>query len=103
MRLMEKLKYLAGYGGETPPGFEPHYVYILTCRDRKTYTGCSKNLEERLRRHQEGLISFTASRLPIKLAFSAWFPNKYLAYKFEKYLKSGSGRAFLKRHLLDPK
>ncbi len=24
--------------------------------------------------------------------------NKYTAYNFEKYFKSGSGRAFLKKH-----
>ena len=29
------------------------------------------------------------------------FEDKYTAYNFEKYLKSGSGRAFLKKHLVD--
>lgn len=26
------------------------------------------------------------------------FKDKYLAFNFEKYLKSGSGRAFIKKH-----
>jgi len=28
------------------------------------------------------------------------FPNKYESFDFEKYLKSGYGRAFTRKHLL---
>ncbi|TRZ64951.1 MAG: GIY-YIG nuclease family protein, partial [Spirochaetia bacterium] len=28
------------------------------------------------------------------------FNDKYKAFEFEKYLKSGSGRAFINKHLL---
>ncbi|MEK7192479.1 MAG: GIY-YIG nuclease family protein [Patescibacteria group bacterium] len=78
-----------------------YYVYILKCSDKETYTGCTENIEERLERHNKGYVPATASRLPAELIFYSAFQSKYTAYNFEKYLKSGSGRAFLKKHLLD--
>ncbi len=77
-----------------------YYVYILICKDRKPYTGCTSNLKDRLKRHESGNISATKNRLPIKLVIYLAFTDKYKAFNFEKYLKSGSGRAFLKRHFL---
>ena len=69
-------------------------VYILKCSDNTYNTGCTSNLKERIDRHEEGYISYTASRLPISLEFHCVFPDKYKAFNFEKYLKSGSGKAF---------
>ena len=76
-----------------------HYVYSLKCRDGY-YVGCTENINERLYRHQKGQVPATANRLPISLEFYFAIPNKYSAFEFEKYLKSGSGRAFVKRHLV---
>ncbi|MEO9474404.1 MAG: GIY-YIG nuclease family protein [Cyclobacteriaceae bacterium] len=75
-------------------------VYILKCADNSYYTGCTSNLEERLKRHSDGHVSYTKSRLPTEVVVTTIFPDKYKAYAFEKYLKSGSGRAFSKRHFL---
>jgi len=75
------------------------YVYILQCSDGKFYTGCTSNLEERLERHQNGHVSFTKSRLPVNLLTFTAFTDKYKAFEFEKYLKSGSGRAFATKRL----
>lgn len=77
-----------------------HIVYILKCADGKPYTGCTENLKERLQRHMSGYVPATLGRRPVKLANYIVFSNKYKAFKFEKYLKSGSGRAFIKKHLL---
>ncbi len=77
-----------------------HYVYILLCSDGKPYTGCTNNLKDRLNRHGKGQVSTTASRLPVKLVTYFAFSNEYTAFNFEKYLKSGSGRAFIKKHSL---
>ncbi|MCL4352940.1 GIY-YIG nuclease family protein [Patescibacteria group bacterium] len=75
-----------------------HYVYILLCLDEKTYIGSANDLKDRIRRHQSGYIPATKNRLPIKLIAYFAFRDEAKARNFEKYLKSGSGRAFLKRH-----
>ncbi len=74
------------------------YVYVLQCKDGP-YTGCTFDLKERLVRHKKGQVPATAKRLPIELTAYFAFKNKLTAFEFEKYLKSGSGRAFLKKHL----
>ncbi|MBK7407520.1 MAG: GIY-YIG nuclease family protein [Saprospirales bacterium] len=78
------------------------FVYILKCSDGKPYVGYTSNLKARLQRHQNGDVKFTAKRRPLVLSCCTAFPNKYQALAFEKYLKSGSGRAFAKRHYLRP-
>ena len=75
-----------------------YYVYVLDCADGKPYIGYTANLKERLSRHRKGQVRFTCERLPIKLRCAFAFRDQYKALSFEKYLKSGSGRAFAKRH-----
>lgn len=77
-----------------------YYVYLLKCSDKRTYVGCTDNLKSRIDRHNKGAIPATVKRLPIELIAYFAFENKYIAYNFEKYLKSGSGRAFLNKHLI---
>ena len=74
-----------------------YYVYSLKCKDGY-YVGCTDDLKDRIDRHQKGQVPATAKRLPIELDFCFAINNKYKAFKFEIYLKSGSGRAFIKRH-----
>lgn len=68
------------------------------CSDRKTYSGCTDDLKDRVDRHTKGQVPATEERLPVKLISYFAFSDKYIAYNFEKYLKSGSGRTFLKKH-----
>ena len=77
-----------------------HTVYLILCKDGTYYTGCTSNLDERLRRHNSGQVSYTASRLPLKLITYIVFNDKYKAFNFEKYLKSGSGKAFTFKRLV---
>ena len=77
-----------------------YYVYILWCSDEKPYIGCTDDLKDRLNRHKRGQVSATKDRLPINLISFFAFSDKYIAFNFEKYLKSGSGRAFIKKHKL---
>ena len=76
------------------------YVYFLICSDGKPYTGCTDDLKDRLRRHNKGQVPATKDRLPVKIISFFACSNKYTAFNFEKYLKSGSGRAFIKKHKL---
>lgn len=73
-----------------------YYVYSLNCSDG-FYVGCTDNIEERIERHQKGHVPATASRLPVELEFYFAVDDKYKAFEFEKYLKSGSGRACYKQ------
>ncbi|MBP6430519.1 MAG: GIY-YIG nuclease family protein [Ferruginibacter sp.] len=77
-----------------------HYVYILELSNGDYYKGCTNNIEERLKRHQNGQVDSTKNYLPLKLVTYTVFWNQQKAYAYEKYLKSGSGRAFMNRHLI---
>jgi len=76
------------------------YVYILQCADGSPYTGCTKDLKERIQRHINGRVPATKPRLPVELVFYCAFKEEDKAFEFEKYLKSGSGRAFMEKRLL---
>jgi putative endonuclease len=76
------------------------YVYLLRCADGTIYTGCTANLEARMEKHKKGQVSYTANRLPFVLITHISFSDKYKAYEFEKYLKSGSGKAFANKRLI---
>jgi len=75
-----------------------YYVYFLVCADKRTYIGCTDDLKDRIERHKNKRVPATENRLPVKLISYFAFTNKYVAYNFEKYFKSGSGRAFLNKH-----
>ena len=77
-----------------------YYVYILKCSNNKTYIGCTSDLKDRINRHKKSQVTATKFSLPIKLIFYASFLDKYKAFKFEKHLKTGSGRAFTNKHLI---
>ncbi|HEY4515224.1 MAG TPA: GIY-YIG nuclease family protein [Candidatus Paceibacterota bacterium] len=74
------------------------YVYILKCNDRGWYVGCTNDLKKRIERHVKGYVPATKNMRPLMLLHYFAFSNKLIAYNFEKYLKSHSGRAFMKKH-----
>ena len=80
-------------------GPEKKIVYIIR-NDRnpsRHYTGITNDLPKRLERHNYGRYGTVAAD-PWSLVVSIEFPTERTAYRFERYLKSGSGRAFAKRH-----
>ena len=77
-----------------------YYVYILQCKDESHYVGCTNSLESRLLHHQRGYNHYTKSRRPVNLQTCIAFTDKQKAYEFERYLKSGSGRAFMYKRLV---
>lgn len=74
-----------------------YFVYSLKCKDG-FYIGCTNNLKDRLLRHKKGYVDATKERLPIRLDFYISIKDAHIAFNLEKYLKTGSGRAFIKRH-----
>jgi putative endonuclease len=77
------------------------YVYILQSDGSGDhyYVGVTDDLEARLSRHNAGEAPHTAKHRPWKLKTYIAFTDDTKAFAFERYLKSGSGRAFAKRHL----
>ena len=72
-------------------------LYVLqSLKDKSFYTGITDNLEQRLKRHNNGRVKSTKSRLPFNLVHFEIFPNYESARKREKFLKSHRGRSFLK-------
>ena len=67
------------------------WVYILECADRSYYTGSTTDLETRIAKHQAGFNGgYTAARLPIKLVWSAEFPEINQAIVVEWQIKAWS-------------
>jgi predicted GIY-YIG superfamily endonuclease len=79
-----------------------HYVYILISEQfpRKYYVGITHDLEQRLTEHNQLKCAYSKRYAPWRLETYIAFSNETLANKFEKYLKQGSGHAFLKKHLI---
>jgi len=78
-----------------------HYVYVLTSEvDNELYIGETNNVESRLNSHNLGYVESTKDRTPLKLLTYIAVENKSKAVKLEKYLKTGSGKAFLKKRLI---
>jgi predicted GIY-YIG superfamily endonuclease len=82
------------------PRIERRVVYILRSAADPThyYIGIASDPAARLEWHNAGPCGYTVAHRPWKLAVSIEFPTEQQPLRFEKYLKSGSGRAFAKRH-----
>ncbi len=79
-----------------------YYTYILySSKSQNFYYGYTEDLQNRLRLHQSGKVKSTAPFLPWKLVFYAAFEDIKLAKDFELYLKTGSGKAFAYKRLLN--
>jgi putative endonuclease len=67
--------------------------------DSGLYIGYSRNLKVRLRQHDNKESLATSHRGPWKLIYYEAYLNLEDALGRERYLKSGSGRRFLKAQL----
>ena len=76
-------------------------VYVLknTENPPRFYTGVTANLRARLEAHNAGRCSHTSKHRPWVVDVIVKFADETRALKFEKYLKSGSGFEFARRHL----
>ena len=80
----------------------PKIVYLIQSDSdpAQHYVGLTANIARRLASHNAGESPHTSKYRLWRLVTSIECRNEEKARAFEKYLKSGSGRAFLKRHFL---
>jgi predicted GIY-YIG superfamily endonuclease len=78
------------------------YVYLLQSVQHplQHYVGVTDDLRQRFQHHNEGKSPHTRKFKPWALVAYMAFADRSIAGDFEKYLKTGSGRAFLQRHFL---
>ena len=75
------------------------YVYILESLDSEHfYVGITDDLRAAWRSTMRGEVPHTSKFKPWRIRTYFAFSDAQLAVAFEKYLKSGSGRAFAKKH-----
>jgi len=79
-----------------------YYVYLLKSLHYfdKTYVGYTQDLQQRLSTHNSGSSPHTSKYRPWELMVSISFKDQTKAIEFEKYLKSYSGRALIKKRFL---
>lgn len=76
------------------------YTYVLKSQiDGNLYIGWTDDLKARLETHNKGLVESTKNRIPFKLIYYEACMEKQSAIAREKKLKTGFGRAYLKRRL----
>lgn len=78
-----------------------YYVYILrSTSSNQTYTGFTNDLKKRLVDHNDGRSKHTKKFRPWSLVAYTAFESESKARSYEEYLKTGSGIAFARRHIL---
>jgi len=79
---------------------EKRFVYVLRSESdpARHYVGITSKMVGRLHWHNAGPCGYTTAYRPWQLLVTLEFPDERSARRFERYLKSGSGRAFAKRH-----
>lgn len=77
-----------------------YFTYVLKSEiDNKLYIGWTNDLKKRLEYHKKGLVEATRYRRPLKLIYYESCLSEKKAILREKQLKTGFGRAYLKRRL----
>ena len=75
------------------------FTYVLKSEySNHWYVGVTSNARRRLAEHNAGKSVYTQKFRPWKLRMCVTFQMREKAEKFERYLKSHSGRAFMKKH-----
>jgi putative endonuclease len=82
----------------TPTKFFYVYVLVSEIDPKRRYTGRTCDLQERLHKHNRGECSHTSKYTPWKIETAVAFRSEAKARRFERYLKTGSGREFARRH-----
>ncbi len=77
-----------------------YYVYVIrSLKDAKFYTGYTVDIENRLKKHNEGQVLSTRLRRPFVLVYFEGCFNERDALHREKYLKTTYGKRYIKNRL----
>ena len=76
------------------------YTYVLLSeKDNKLYVGWTEDLKQRLEDHNRGSVESTRHRRPFNCIYYEACVGRKDAIDREKQLKTGFGRAYLKRRI----
>lgn len=77
-----------------------HYVYVLiSLKDKNNYVGYTKNLPNRIKQHNNGMVFSTKNRRPLRLIYFEACLEQRDAINREKYLKTAWGKRYIKSRL----
>ncbi|MFC1509355.1 GIY-YIG nuclease family protein [Candidatus Omnitrophota bacterium] len=77
------------------------YVYIIkSIKSQYRYIGSTNDLDRRLKEHNSGICKSTSPYKPFEVLAYIAVNNKTKGIELERYLKTGSGAAFLKKRIL---
>jgi predicted GIY-YIG superfamily endonuclease len=78
-----------------------YYTYILLSeKSHIFYYGYTGDLRKRVKEHNSGISKATKSHIPWRLVWYGAFETEQQAKDFERYIKSGSGKAFAYKRLV---
>jgi predicted GIY-YIG superfamily endonuclease len=75
-------------------------VYVIEDESGRRYKGMTKDFDRRLKEHKRGHTQTTRSMKNLRVVFIKEFEMFEHARAFELYLKTASGRRFLKDHFV---
>ena len=77
-----------------------YYVYVLQSTvDFNFYVGYTKNIVNRLEKHNTGKVLSTKKRIPMNLIYWEGCLNQQDATRREKYLKTAWGKRYIKNRI----
>lgn len=81
---------------------EQHFVYVLRSIEHpeKVYVGYTMDLNQRFEDHNNGSQIYSRRYAPWEMVSYTVFFDRDTAANYESYLKSQSGRAFLRKRLV---
>ncbi|MBI4088359.1 GIY-YIG nuclease family protein [Candidatus Kaiserbacteria bacterium] len=77
-----------------------HFVYVLrSAKDGNLYIGCTVDVSKRLKEHNDGRVRSTKSRKPFDLLYTEEYPDKYEAFRMERFYKTPKGKRQVKEKI----
>jgi putative endonuclease len=73
-----------------------YFVYILeSLKDGTYYVGSTQDLDDRIKRHNEGRVNYTKGKKPWKLVYSEEHPDRSSAMKEEYAIKRHKRKGYI--------